>query len=255
MQIIPGDMGKAVAEDASEESWENARDKLLDANTIKIDLESLDTGKNYFFRICTVNKAGQSKWVTVGPICCAEAIEEPRINIPRLYNKLITVPVGQKLHLNIPFQGRPKPTIKWEKIVMSKKAVVSEEPALKPDVPVETAPEVEPEAEPEVEPETAPEEEPFDIEEHFELVEEVIPVPDYVTIRNTVDSTVLFIRDVCREDTGTYRLHLTVGDNVVSADIKVAVVDLPTKVRKLTIEGHRGELYVQLNYNTNSFTF
>lgn len=43
--------------------------------------------------------------LTVGPICCAEKIEEPKINIPRQLNKRIKVPVNEKIHLSVPFQG------------------------------------------------------------------------------------------------------------------------------------------------------
>ena len=42
---------------------------------------------------------------TVGPICCAEKIEEPKINLPRQLNKRIKVPVNDKIHLSVPFQG------------------------------------------------------------------------------------------------------------------------------------------------------
>ena len=34
-------------------NWKPARDELIDAKSIKINLTALDTGKNYFFRICT----------------------------------------------------------------------------------------------------------------------------------------------------------------------------------------------------------
>ena len=99
-------MGMAKAEDALESKWEPAHDNLIDKMTIRINLDALDTGKNYFFRICTQNAAGRSQWVTVGPICCAEKIEDPKINIPRSLNKRIKVPVTEKIHLSVPFQGK-----------------------------------------------------------------------------------------------------------------------------------------------------
>ena len=214
MQIIPGAMGKAKAEDATEENWNDARDKLLDARTIKINLDALDTGKNYYFRICTVNKAGNSRWVYIGPICCAESIEEPKITIPRALNKLIKVPVGEKLHLNVPFQGKPKPTISWQKFEMVTKVV--EQPAPEPPAEGQEAP---------------PAPEPIE-----EIVEEARDWPEYATIRSTPDSTLVHIREVGRWDSGIYRLSITVGDTVVTADITVAVVDVPSKVRKITID-------------------
>ena len=129
-QTLPGKMGMAVAEDAQESLWKPAHDDMISKHTIRINLDALDTGKNYFFRICTQNAAGRSQWVTVtrgfnffffclflgfdlslillftvGPICCAEKIEEPKINLPRQLNKRIKVPVNDKIHLSVPFQG------------------------------------------------------------------------------------------------------------------------------------------------------
>ena len=82
-------MGRATIEDADEDAWGPAKKDLIDAKSIKINLDQLETGKNYYFRICTVNKAGQSRWVYVGPVCCAEAIEDPKICLPRALNKLV----------------------------------------------------------------------------------------------------------------------------------------------------------------------
>ena len=98
-------MGMATAEDALDGNWKPAHDDMISKHTIRINLDALDTGKNYFFRICTKNAAGHSQWVTVGPICCAEKIEEPKINIPRALNKRIKVPVSEEIHLSVPFQG------------------------------------------------------------------------------------------------------------------------------------------------------
>ena len=315
-QILPGAMGKANANDAKENLWEDAQDKLLDAKTIKIDLDALATGKNYYFRICTVNKAGNSKWVYVGPICCAESIEDPKIVIPRALNKLIKIPVGEQIHLNIPFQGKPKPTVSWQKIEMVPKVIKAPEPVVPEPVaeekapveaaPVETAPadaapaEAAPadaapvEAAPaetapadaaqaEVAPveaasvETAPveaapvEAAPVEVapakvtpkkfasrkgapkkaapkkedapvvvapvvEPIVEMVEQVQEWPEHAIIRNAPDSTIIHIRSAARWDTGIYRLTITVGDTTVSADIRVAVVDVPTLVRKITVD-------------------
>lgn len=151
-------MGKANAEDAREDAWVDAKDKLLSAQTITINLDALDTGKNYYFRICTVNAAGKSKWVYVGPICCAESIEDPQIVLPRALKKRVTVPVGQKIHLNVPIQGKPKPAIIWNKINMVEREV-------KPPTP-------EPVAEPELVSQPEPVLEPVAVEPVAETVEQ-----------------------------------------------------------------------------------
>merc|ERR1712131_504449 len=84
--------------------------------------------------------------------------------------------VGDKLHLNIPFQGSPQPIITWKKFV----------PA--PPAPV---PEPEPVAEGE-EPKPVPKPEPLpDIQ---------MDLPEVATVRNSKDASVVFIRNTERAD-------------------------------------------------------
>lgn len=47
---------------------------------------------------------------------------------------------------------------------------------------------------------------------------------EHVAVRNSHDSSVLFIRTAERWDSGRYQLDLTVGDDVVKAHIDVAVI-------------------------------
>lgn len=83
----------------------------------KIDLTKLTTGATYRFRICTENIAGRSEWVNIGPIICAESVEDAKINIPRAYaiGKRIKVKMGDPIKLIIPFEGKPKPKVFWTK--------------------------------------------------------------------------------------------------------------------------------------------
>ena len=60
-------------------------------------------------------------------------------------------------------------------------------------------------------------------------------MPEYATVRNTNDSSVVFIRNSERIDTGKYQISVQVEDLVASAIIDVAVVDIPSKPRKATI--------------------
>ena len=81
----------------------------------RIQIKGLSTGKSYKFRICTVNKAGRSEWLTCNPIICAEEVLDAKINIPRVLGKKIKIIVGQTLKLHVPYQGKPKPEITWNK--------------------------------------------------------------------------------------------------------------------------------------------
>merc|ERR1712088_1212962 len=97
------------------EKWGEAPCGLVDPKSTRIDITKLETGKSYKFRVCTTNSAGRSKWEYLGPIICAEAVEDAKITIPRNYNKKIKILVGQPLKLIIPYQGKPKPVITWTK--------------------------------------------------------------------------------------------------------------------------------------------
>jgi hypothetical protein len=97
------------------EKWGAAPCGMVNPKSCKVDITQLDTGKSYKFRVCTQNSAGRSKWAYIGPIICAEAVEDAKITIPRNYNKKIKVLVGQPLKLIIPFNGKPKPVVTWTK--------------------------------------------------------------------------------------------------------------------------------------------
>ena len=63
---------------------------------VKPDLNSqvltgLETGKTYMFRMAAENAAGRSKWTTMGPVICAEQVEDPRIMLPRVLSRLVKV--------------------------------------------------------------------------------------------------------------------------------------------------------------------
>ena len=68
------------------------------------------------FRMSSKNNAGASEWSTLGPVCCAALVEDPKVLLPRVLKKAVKVNVTDKLHLNVPFHGAPKPQVTWTKI-------------------------------------------------------------------------------------------------------------------------------------------
>merc|ERR1711990_1114301 len=178
---------------------------------LQVVVKALDVGKNFMLRLRAKNSAGYSTFAQVGPVCCAANVEDPKILLPRILQKQTKINVGDKLHLNIPFQGSPQPIITWKKFV----------PA--PPAPI---PEPEPVAEGE-EPKPVPKPEPLpDIE---------MDLPEVATVRNSKDASVVFIRNTERADSGKYQVQVQVQDLVATAVIDVAVVDVPSKPRKPTI--------------------
>ena len=80
-------------------------------------LKGLSVGKNHVFRMRSKNSAGASNWMQVGPVCCAANVEAPKVLLPRVLQKQCKITLGEKIHLNIPFQGSPAPKVSWKKFV------------------------------------------------------------------------------------------------------------------------------------------
>ena len=93
------------------------------------------------------------------------------------------------------------------------------------------------------------EEQPPAPEPLYETVEEISELGEHVIISNSKvryvnyygdyafqDTSALVIRNAEREDSAFYRMQLTVGDQLVTHDFDLAVIDFPSKVRKLTID-------------------
>lgn len=151
----------------------------------KVNVIDLQYGATYRFRIATVNKAGKSDFVEVGPVICSETFADAKILVPRAYaaGKKIKIRNGEQIKLIIPFEGTPKPKITWTKDG-----------------------------------------------EDFRLDDSGRP---RVAIRNTKDTTCLFIRNSDRWDSGIYNLKVEVASKAVTADLDLAVIETPTEPRKI----------------------
>ena len=89
-QILKNPDSENPLMEMEEDEWHDWRRKI-NPNQSAETFDGLETGKTYMFRIAAKNAAGNSKWTTVGPICCAEAVEDPRILMPRVLCRLVKV--------------------------------------------------------------------------------------------------------------------------------------------------------------------
>ena len=204
LQILPGGLRDADPAAATEDGWKEAVAGYVDPSESAVNLVRLTTGKNYMFRMSAKNQAGASSWATLGPVCCAASVEDPKILLPRNLKKALKINVNDKVHVNVPFQGAPKPKVTWTKLV-----------------------EVWPEPIPAAEEGGEPTQPPAEIKEE--------PLDSSFTVRTTGDSSVIFVRNATRAETGTYKINVEVQDLSASATIDIAVVDVPSKPRKLQI--------------------
>ena len=113
LQILKNPESENPLMECEEDEWHDwSRGKLKPDLSSQV-LDGLETGKTYMFRMAAENAAGKSKWTTVGPIVCGESVEDPKILLPRVLSRLVKVHVGEKVHFQIPYLGKPKPVVSW----------------------------------------------------------------------------------------------------------------------------------------------
>lgn len=80
----------------------------------RLKITAVQPKKEYEFRVCAVNAAGQSKWSQSNPITASNAPSRPRINMGLLTRDLL-IRAGETARINVPYAASPMPKIKWSK--------------------------------------------------------------------------------------------------------------------------------------------
>ncbi|XP_059701843.1 myosin-binding protein C, slow-type isoform X5 [Haemorhous mexicanus] len=96
------------------DEWIVANPELTDKT--KFTINGLPTGSKILVRVKAVNAAGESEpKYHPQPILVKEVIEPPKIRLPRHLKQTYTRRVGETVNLVIPFQGKPRAKVSWEK--------------------------------------------------------------------------------------------------------------------------------------------
>uniref|UniRef100_A0A8C3DBC9 Myosin binding protein C1 n=1 Tax=Corvus moneduloides TaxID=1196302 RepID=A0A8C3DBC9_CORMO len=96
------------------DEWIVANPELTDKT--KFTISGLPTGSKILVRVKAVNAAGESEpKYYPQPILVKEVIEPPKIRLPRHLKQTYTRRVGETVNLVIPFQGKPRAKVSWEK--------------------------------------------------------------------------------------------------------------------------------------------
>ncbi|XP_009558814.2 myosin-binding protein C, slow-type isoform X1 [Cuculus canorus] len=96
------------------DEWIVANPELTDK--LKFTINGLPTGSKILVRVKAVNAAGESEpRYHPQPILVKEVIEPPKIRLPRHLKQTYTRRVGETVNLVIPFQGRPRAKVSWQK--------------------------------------------------------------------------------------------------------------------------------------------
>lgn len=67
------------------------------------------------FRVFAKNEKGNSDFSLIGPITVKDFIIEPQANLIDYPNGELAVRIGQNIHIELPFKGKPRPAISWLK--------------------------------------------------------------------------------------------------------------------------------------------
>lgn len=67
------------------------------------------------FRVMAKNEKGNSDFSQIGPIVVKDFIIPPEANLSDYPNGELAVRIGQNIHIELPFKGKPRPAISWLK--------------------------------------------------------------------------------------------------------------------------------------------
>lgn len=67
------------------------------------------------FRVFAKNEKGNSDFSQIGPITVQDFVIPPEANLSDYPNAELAVRVGQNIHIELPFKGKPRPVISWLK--------------------------------------------------------------------------------------------------------------------------------------------
>lgn len=68
-----------------------------------------------YFRVLAKNEKGCSDFSQIGPITVKELLIPPEANLIDYPNSELSVRIGQNVNIDLPYKGKPKPTIQWMK--------------------------------------------------------------------------------------------------------------------------------------------
>lgn len=79
-------------------------------------ITNLNTGDKILVRVKAISKAGCSDpTILEHDVLIREIVDRPKIQLPRYLRQTYVKHVGEAVNLVIPFQGKPKPQVKWSK--------------------------------------------------------------------------------------------------------------------------------------------
>ena len=93
-----------------DENWSTMKTKQL-----KAIIDDVVPGDTYEIKVSVENEAGLSESTMIGPLVVRDQLIPPEADLSSIPGKVVNLREGGNLRLDIPFFGKPLPTIKWTK--------------------------------------------------------------------------------------------------------------------------------------------
>lgn len=81
----------------------------------KCEVTQLKENSEVFFRVFAKNEKGCSDFSQIGPVTVKDFLIPPEAKLIDYPNGELSVRIGQNVNIELPYKGKPKPTIQWMK--------------------------------------------------------------------------------------------------------------------------------------------
>ncbi|XP_061656401.1 titin-like isoform X2 [Syngnathoides biaculeatus] len=81
----------------------------------EFEVKKLKEHSDMFFRVAARNEKGQGDFVKIGPIKVIDYVITPEASLADYPDGRICVRLGHNVHIELPYKGKPKPTVFWLK--------------------------------------------------------------------------------------------------------------------------------------------
>lgn len=111
------DGGSIISDYVIEKKVEKEEEWSLGGSSKQCEFEvkKLKEHSNMLFRVAARNEKGHGDFVEIGPIKVVDYIITPEASLADYPNGRIKVRLGHNVHIELPYKGKPRPSVKWLK--------------------------------------------------------------------------------------------------------------------------------------------
>uniref|UniRef100_A0A670HZ63 Titin n=1 Tax=Podarcis muralis TaxID=64176 RepID=A0A670HZ63_PODMU len=112
---VPGPVRDLAMKDSTKTSDEHEWSYAGASKACEFEVEKLKELSVMEFRVSAKNEKGRSDFSVIGPITVKDYVITPEADLSDIPGGQVTVRIGYNVHVEIPYKGKPKPTMSWLK--------------------------------------------------------------------------------------------------------------------------------------------